>query len=225
VVIVYVCLHIYNMASKKWLLFKSTASFCYLALTVMRQARILFRPQPARREPKMHCLTLCVVAQVWWCATLAMDADAVVKVLPQQPCFPFCPRPFITSELFLPPPLKQSLAAVFLWISASFHSFLAQGQKACSDAGTLDTSASSFSCLNPFYSEPLCDSACIVNSLLTMAAAWLAKEDTDASGSSARSSSGSNVRCRWLRRTSRFVLMCTHPQQIAYQNYNSQASV
>lgn len=126
VVVVYVCLHVYNLAAKKWLLFKSTAAICYLALTV------------------------------WWCATLAMDVDAVVK-----------------------------------------------GQKACNDAGTLDPSASAFSCVNPFYAEPLCDSACIINSLLTTAAAWLVKEETEAVVRTAYSSTNS---------------------KIAYQNYSSQPS-
>jgi hypothetical protein len=34
VVLIYVALHFYNLAAKKWLLFKSLSAFCYLALTV-----------------------------------------------------------------------------------------------------------------------------------------------------------------------------------------------
>ena len=52
--------------------------------------------------------------------------------------------------------------------------------------------------MNPFYAEPLCDSACVVNSLLTMVAAWFAKEETAEAQAASRSSysaSNTKVRC------------------------------
>ena len=71
-----------------------------------------------------------------------------------------------------------------------------QGQKACNDAGSL-AQAASFTCINPFYAEPLCVSACIITCLLTTAAAWLVKdEDTPSSSSSNYSASNTNVRYR-----------------------------
>jgi hypothetical protein len=76
-------------------------------------------------------------------------------------------------------------------------SAFAQGQKACNDAVTLDPSASSLSCINPFYAEPLCDSACFINSLLTTVAAWFFKEGSEASARTAYSSTNTKVRCDW----------------------------
>jgi hypothetical protein len=75
-----------------------------------------------------------------------------------------------------------------------------QGQKACNDAGVLDPDGSGFSCMNPFYAEPLCDSACVINSLLTMVAAWFAKQETaDAAPASRSSYSSTNTKVRCLR--------------------------
>ncbi len=54
--------------------------------------------------------------------------------------------------------------------------------------------------MNPFYAEPLCDSACVINSLLTMVAAWFAKEETaDAAPASRSSYSSTNTKVRCAR--------------------------
>jgi hypothetical protein len=57
------------------------------------------------------------------------------------------------------------------------HSHCAQGQTACNNKKVGLVSTSSISCLNPFYAEPLCDSACIVFFLFATASAWLVKEE------------------------------------------------
>jgi hypothetical protein len=85
-----VSLHFYNLATKRWLLFKSTAALCYLALTVMLQLNkraavtCCLKLKPLQRAVAANAtLTpVCVRKQVWWFATLAMDVNAVVKVLP-----------------------------------------------------------------------------------------------------------------------------------------------
>ncbi len=59
VMLVYVSLHQYNMATKKWFLFKSLSAFCYLALTVLQQAHfslsaILVAATSVPHAPNLH---------------------------------------------------------------------------------------------------------------------------------------------------------------------------
>ncbi len=105
-----------------------------------------------------------------------MDVDAVIKV---------CLAPLLSASLC---PLPVLLIV------------LLQGQKACNDQGTLSQS-SSFICINPFYAEPLCVSACIITSLFTTAAAWLVKDSIDEKPREASNYSSTNTKvCLHSRR-------------------------
>jgi hypothetical protein len=105
-----------------------------------------------------------------------MDVDAVIKVCLAALHFTsLCPLPVLIIVLL-------------------------QGQKACNDQGTL-SQATSFVCINPFYAEPLCVSACIITSLFTTAAAWLVKDSSDEKPREGSNYSSTNTQvCRRSRR-------------------------